>query len=268
MATNEDILVECGGRAQGADTGSFRAEGYGILAILRLTFHLRFFYVTRNPSLTFKLDCDSESLLKRITASRALKCTLPRRFLFSEVDVEIQILSALLQSLVTPVIFEHVEGHQDTKYPNQPLQWAAQLNQRCDKIATAHLESATTTLPTVPFRPASQVCLSVGKLTITHHTPTQLRTLAELPDIRAHLGTQHGWATPAIFDLVDWPLFYAATLATSFLKRLFIIKWINSLLPCQKQQYRFQQSPSASCPSASGCVDEDWVHFPRCPHRQ
>jgi hypothetical protein len=85
------------------------------LAILRLAFHLRFFYVTRNPSLTFKLYCDSESLLKRITASRALKRTLPRRFLYSEVGVEMQILSAL-QSLVTPVSFEHVEGHQDTKY--------------------------------------------------------------------------------------------------------------------------------------------------------
>jgi hypothetical protein len=34
MATEDTILVECGGRAEGADPGSFRAEGYGILAIL------------------------------------------------------------------------------------------------------------------------------------------------------------------------------------------------------------------------------------------
>jgi hypothetical protein len=78
MATNDGILVEFGGRAQGVDHGSFRAEGYGIfLAIIRLAFHLRFFYVTRNPSLTFKVYRDSESLLKQIAASRALKRTLP-----------------------------------------------------------------------------------------------------------------------------------------------------------------------------------------------
>jgi hypothetical protein len=43
---------------------------------------------------------------------------------------------------------------------------------------------------------------------------------------------------------------------------------INLLLPLQKQQYRFGQSPSASCPSACGCPEEDWKHFLRCPHLQ
>jgi hypothetical protein len=67
LATQDKILLECGGRAQGANPRSFRAEGYGILAILRLAFHVRTFYVTRNPNLRFKLYC--ESLLKRIAVS-------------------------------------------------------------------------------------------------------------------------------------------------------------------------------------------------------
>jgi hypothetical protein len=78
----------------------------------------------------------------------------------------------------------------------------------------------------------------------------------------------HEWETPTIFDLVDWPVFHAATLATSFLERLFVIKWIHSLLPFQRQQYTYIQSPSASCSSACGCTEEDWKHFPRCPHMQ
>jgi hypothetical protein len=48
--------------------------------------------------------------------------------------------------------------------------------------------------------------------------------------MKAHLSIHHEGASPAIFDLVDWPLFHAATLSTSFLKRLFIIKWMNELL--------------------------------------
>jgi hypothetical protein len=127
LATQDKILLECGGRAQRGNPRSFQAEGYEILAILRLAFHVRNFYVTRNPNLRFKLYCDSESLLKRIAASRSLKRSIPRRFLFSEADVEMQILASL-QALVAPVAFEHVEGHQDTKYPDELLSWAAQLN--------------------------------------------------------------------------------------------------------------------------------------------
>jgi hypothetical protein len=120
LANRTAILVECGGRAQGENPRSFRVEGYGILAILRLVFHLRYFYVTRNANVRFRLYCDSESLLKRIEALRSLQRSMPRRFLFSEDDVEMQILTAV-DAIGSPVVFEHVEGHQDTKYPDQPL---------------------------------------------------------------------------------------------------------------------------------------------------
>jgi hypothetical protein len=88
IANNNTILIECGGRAQGADPRSFHAEGYGILAILRLLFHIRFVYVLSCRQARFRLYCDSESQLKRIEASRKLKRLIPRRYLFSEVDVE------------------------------------------------------------------------------------------------------------------------------------------------------------------------------------
>jgi hypothetical protein len=182
IASSKHILIECGGRAQGADPRSFTAEGYGILAILRLAFHLRYFYLTGNATLQFRLYCDSESLLKRIDASRRLLRTLPRCFLFSEVDVEMQILSAV-QAGSLHVVFEHVEGHQDTKYPERPLSWAAKLNMPCDEIATLHLAFAATPLPTVAFLPTSVVSLSMGHHTITHHIPTQLRTFAGLPSM-------------------------------------------------------------------------------------
>jgi hypothetical protein len=261
------ILIKCGGRALGADPRSFRAEGYGILAILWLALHLRHFYITGNPSLRFQLYCDSKSLLKRIEASRRLSRTIPHRFLFSEVDVEMQIIS-VLQAISTKVLLDHVEGHQDTKYPDEPLSWAAQLNMRCDEIATLHLETATTPLPTVTYLPASHMSLSIGPHTVTHHIQNQLRTFAGLPGLRAHLYRHHSWDSHLTFDLIDWPIFHQATLTIIFLRRLFTIKWISSLLPFQHQQFSYQQSPSANCPSACGCYDEDWKHFPMCPHPQ
>jgi hypothetical protein len=102
------------------------------------------------------------------------------------------------------------------------------------------------------------------------HTTSQLRTFVGLPGLRAYMVQHHEWETPTIFDLVDWPVFHAATLATSFLKRLFVIKWIHSFLPFQRQQYRYKQRPSASCPSTYGCTEEDWKHLcsagRRVPH--
>jgi hypothetical protein len=109
---------------------------------------------------------------------------MPRRFLFLDVNIEMQILTAI-DAIGSPVVFEHVEGHQDTKYPDQPLSWEAQVNQRCDEIATGYLEAATSSIPTVTFLPASRVRISVGTHTITHHIPTQLRTFSGLPGIRA-----------------------------------------------------------------------------------
>jgi hypothetical protein len=175
-----------------------------------------------------------------------------------------QILSAV-KDLESHVDFEHVEGHQDTKYPGQPLPRAAQLNQRCDEIATAHLDAAISPIPSVTFLPASKVSITVPYHTVTHHIPTQLRTFAGIAGMRAHLFKHHHWEDPVTFDLIDWPRFHAATLVTTFLKRIFILKWTNSLLPFQVQQHLFIQSPSALCPSACGC-DEDRQHFPRCQH--
>jgi hypothetical protein len=186
----DTIFLECGGRAYGADLWSFRSEVYGMLAILRLLFHVRYFYWTRNRTLRFTLLCDSKSLIDRLEASRALTRLAPRRHLFSEADVEMQILLAM--SSLGPVALEHVRGHQDEHDDGEPLSWEAQLNQRCDTLSTDHLSSATDILPLVPFLPASKVGLMVQGTTLTHYFPTQLRTFAGLPEYREYLCRHHG----------------------------------------------------------------------------
>jgi hypothetical protein len=157
------------------------------------------------------------------------------------------------------------EGHQDTKYPDQPLPWDAQLNQRCDEIATDHLEAATEILRTTSYFPASKVSLTVQHTTITHHIPSQLRYISGLPAHRAYICRHHG-LTLDEYDTIGWERLHASTRQLSFLLRLFVIKWLNDLLPFQCQQHRYNQSPSPSCPSSCGCRNEDWTHFLRCSH--
>ena len=150
LASGQQILVECGGHVDGADPQSFRAEAYGLLAILRIIHHLRKFYCTGNRTLNLKGYTNSNSLLLRLQASRRLQHIIPRRTLFSEADVELEILSSLQLFPQYPNL-HYVEGHQDSKYPNRPLSWPAKLNQRCDQIATEYLAKATTVKYTTPF---------------------------------------------------------------------------------------------------------------------
>ena len=203
----------------------------------------------------------------RLNKSLELPRIIPRRFLFSEVDVEMQILSALSRlcpdlSLLT---LQHVEGHQDTKYPTCPLPWNATLNQRCDQLASLALDDAVDPIPLVTFLPASQISLVVGSTTITHHLPTQIRTLAGLPALRTSLCTCHSF-DEAAFNLINWELFHSCTLSVSFSQRIFLLKWLHNLLPFQSQQLKFGFSPSSACPSNCGHSTEDRTHFLCCSH--
>jgi hypothetical protein len=121
-----------------------------------------------------------------------------------------------------------------------------------------------TILPLVPFLLANKVNLTVNGTTLTHHLPSQLRTLAGVPAYRQYLCRHHAW-DDEVFNTIDWPHFHACTLTLSFLKRLFVIKWINDLLPFQEQQHIYKQSPTSQCPSTCGAT-EDWHHFLRCLH--
>jgi hypothetical protein len=206
LATTETILFDCGGRAYGSDPRSFRAEGYGMLTILRLVHHIHYFYVTGNSALTFRLYCDSDSLIKRLQASLALRRPAPRRYLFSEADIEMEIIAAI-HTLGT-VDLVHVYGHQNERDSAEPLSWEATLNQHCDDIATKHLEATVGSYPLVPFLHSSKVSLPVQGNTITHHIPTHLDTYAGLPELRDYKYQHHGW-DPQIFDLIDWPTLHS-----------------------------------------------------------
>jgi hypothetical protein len=168
------------------------------------------------------------------------------------------------RELKADLVLQHVESHQDTKYPNRPSTWAAILNNRCDALASTHLDEATDILRSVPFLPASKISLDVDGVTITHHLPSQLRRCSNSQSLRDYLCRHHQWDGPE-FDLVWWDSLQSAALSQSFLKRLFLVKWTNDLLPFQIQQYKFGYNPVPSYPSHCG-EGEDWSHFLRCAH--
>jgi hypothetical protein len=113
IASDDSILTELRGQAHGANPRSFRAEGYGLLANLRLIRHLLLFFDIPRTSSPLTIYCDNKGLLERLQSTRASTYTKPRRFLFSEADIEMQILDTL-STLATKVNLEHVKGHRRT----------------------------------------------------------------------------------------------------------------------------------------------------------
>jgi hypothetical protein len=146
IASDDQVLTELSGQAHGNNPRPFRAEGYGLLANLRLIHHLLNFYDIHRTSSALTIYCDNQGLLDRIDTSRHSKYLKPRRFLFSEADLEMQILDTLAL-LATTVTLCHVKGHQDETVPTAELPWPAQLNIHCDSLASAELRRSLLPAP-------------------------------------------------------------------------------------------------------------------------
>jgi hypothetical protein len=263
IATDNTVLTETRGQAYGHTPRSFRAEGYGLLANLRLIFHLLSFFELPLTLPPLTIVSDNAGLLQRISSALSTKYLKPRKFLSSEIDLEMQIVDTL-QLLDTEVSFSHVKGHQDDSIDPTELPWQAQLNIRCDTLATETLATVAHA-PTVPFLPASELSLTIDTTTITHHVPSQIRRLYASQQQRPYLCKHHDWALPTLFDTVHWDVVRPALLSFSFAKKKRLTEWINKILPLQVQQFRFQKSNSPRCPSQCG-ADETYHHFLRCPH--
>jgi hypothetical protein len=88
------------------------AEGYGLLANLRLVFQILTFYDLPLVFPPITVVTDNEGLFHRIKSALSSKYIQPRRFLSSEIDLEMQIVDTL-RLLHADVSFSHVLGHQD-----------------------------------------------------------------------------------------------------------------------------------------------------------
>ena len=113
------VLATGSGTAFGFEVTSFRSEAYGILAPLRLLYHLQCFnqFPLCNRSITWY--CDSESLLKRIH-SNMQDTPNPNRYKLADNDLEIAITHTI--PLVSTTLHRHhIRSHQHDHVPLHQL---------------------------------------------------------------------------------------------------------------------------------------------------
>jgi hypothetical protein len=264
LASAEEIYVRLSGTTEGALPGSFRAESYSCLAVLRFVYHFRRFHNLDLILCCNTFYCDNEGLIKRLKFAHGPLAPFPWHYLRSDMDLELQILDTIRLLAIT-LAYTHVLGHQDGDAANEasPLTRKATLNVECDRLASAALSSAQPA-PIVNFLPASVVSVTVAGQTVTRKLPCSIRTIVGRRRQLTSFKRRYKW-TEAQFDAIDWPQFRSSTYKFLLTKRFFIIKWLNDLLPFQARMLKYGQSSLAGCPDDCGCASETHQHLLHCP---
>ena len=254
------ILVGIMGKVPGFRPNSFRSEAYGMLSHLLFLLNLSRFH---SLPLQTKLNLwsDNSGLLTRIENTQTKHNPSARKYLFSEIDIEMQITDTLSQLNATVCNFKHVKGHQEDTTPFDQLSWSAKLNIYCDQLATRVLCEQHKPITTVPHLPASKIALQIEQTTITHHIPSQIRRMYSRQAQRVYLTNHHKWSTNT-FSSVEWDQFRRIYFSFRLQKRRFITKWVNKILPFNQRQYTWNLATSPKC--ASCYETENEHHFLRC----
>jgi hypothetical protein len=173
------IFVKISGSTEGALPGSFRAESYGCLAILRFVYNFHLYHHLDPILCRNSFYCDNKGLITRLDFAAAPLPPFPRNFLRSDMDLEMQILDTI-RLLGISFNYTHVKGHQDStiKCPalTASLTRQAELNIECDHLATSALQIACPS-HTVTFLPAGRVAVTIEGTTVNRKLPCAIRNL-------------------------------------------------------------------------------------------
>ena len=255
-------FVTCNGPAYGASPSSYRAEGHGILSVVRFLHHLRVRFNLTIPSCS--LLCDSKTMVKRSSRlPKHLGDHYPNSTLDSEWDILIEIWStnAAVDSDSRPII-SHIKSHQDKEIPYAQLPLPAQLNVDADKLADAFIaDNPDMDYSQVPLLPTSGIQLNLYKGTVTHNLKREIPRARTRPILEDYLMDKFDW-TPEQYKSIDLECLRRALNRLQKHRTIFI-KHLNDIIPIGKRVHRCDPKYPESCPSCPEPV-ETAQHLHHC----
>ena len=247
-------MVRCYGPCFGMDPTSYRAEGYGLLSICRLLYHLRDHFQLNLESCS--IYCDNKSIINRILGRPTkLDRIYPNDKLAAEWDLLMEIWRSL--EIFAPEMhptFTHIKGHQDDKKPYDKLELPAQLNVDADKWADDFIRhNPDLDYTRVPMFPSAQVQLQFQQGTVTHKLKRALRIASTTPPLEKALKEKYEW-NDVTFNDVNWE---AMRLALRRLRahRTTLLKHINNISPVGKLVHIYDPKYPESCPSCEEPIE-------------
>jgi hypothetical protein len=205
VALDESTFATVSGMTEGVLPGSYWAESYGCLAILRFLYNFMVYHKVTSPKTLNKFYCNNLSLITRLKQAVGSLPHFPRNYLHSDMDLEMQIVDTL-RLMELSLSCTHVLGHQDETDNDQPLTREAALNVAFDHLATAELQTAAPS-PLVTSFPTGLISVTVSGVSITNRKlARQIRELVARTCQLSSFQRRYDW-TITQFDQRDWPVF-------------------------------------------------------------
>ena len=272
MRNEQGLTVVSGmGPARGGGKmTSYRAEAYGLLAVLRFLIRMAEFaemqqqwigiIATDSLSLLDTLRGKDEARMERERdepinlsgTSVELNCTS------ADWDVLIEIQDSLAK--LPQIRLQHVKGHQDRHQTYQNLDQLGQLNVDADGRAGAYQDRFGATRPIVLMMSKTKAHLLGPSGTVTGKYEQHLRSAATTPTLNQYLMTKYQWSE-SVVNSINWDA-HRSALKRFTKKRAHFTKLVYDILPTTSLLNKFDNG-RRTCPSCS-CQKEDRDHILKC----
>jgi hypothetical protein len=256
-------LATCSGPAYGSKQSSFRAEGYGMLSLVRFIHHLSQ-YCDALPTWKIKLICDNEGLITRLKVAIQYTTSFPNDTLQPDWDLTNAIVTTLQATQLIPT-FEHIKGHQDKHVDVSLLPLAAQLNCEADHEAVHHQTLNQSYRPSVPRLFDNQAQLHIDGSTINSSYRTAIRNATSEPALRKHIQATNKW-TNETMSTIAWES-HRQALNRMQSRHVQLVKLCHDILPTSKLVNRYNTRLPSSCHLCNHDI-EDLNHLLQCQHPQ
>jgi hypothetical protein len=160
-------LIQCNGPAYGYRPTSFRAEGYGLLSVIRFIYFSKRHWGWQNQ---YSVICDNESMIKVMTEQFKVDDAYPNHTLSAEWNIIAEMKATLAkEELWNNIQFSHIKGHADKDKSYDKLTIQQQWNVDADKLAGAYIQQHyNDEYGIVPLLPTSGAQLNMEEGTVTH----------------------------------------------------------------------------------------------------
>jgi exonuclease III len=273
LSTDQGIQAATGmGPARGPRPSSYRAEGYGLLSILRFLIRIAEFTGRTEPWIGV-LVTDSQSVLKTLgggdkefhATDEPVQIdgnTVVLDVLCPDWDILIEIQHALTQ--LPELQLKFIKGHQDATVPYAQLPLLARLNVDADAKAGQFQDLHGQDRPIVLLTPRTHALLHILEGTITSSFATTLRHAYCGPPLMEYIRTRNNW-TEATLASVNWQA-HGSAIRKQLPRRLHYVKLVHDILPTHSRQNRIDKG-KRTCPCCHH-PKEDRDHILRCPARE
>jgi hypothetical protein len=186
--------VTCSGPAYGCKPTPYRAEGYGILSMLRFLGLITQRSGKIGPCL---IVCDNKAIVQQFNTNFEPMKLQPNHTTIAEWDILMEIwMTKMIELRNREITMQHIKGHSDNNCPYNQLTLLKQLNVDADRLADAYIqENQAKDYTKASILPSSGIQFNLPIGTITHQLNRHLQEARRLEQHVQYLCTKNGWDT-------------------------------------------------------------------------